>query len=90
MLGVNVLLGVVVPEVDPFVWFVVGGLAGGIVAALLMDRAIIVLSSLVGATAIVTQVAFSPVVALVAFIGLFIVGIAFQSRGLQSQRGTAG
>ena len=81
--------GAVLPQSHPLVWFLLGGLAGAIVAALLMDWAIIVLSSLVGATAIVTQVKLAPAVALVALVGLIIVGIVFQSRGLRRERGAA-
>jgi hypothetical protein len=58
--------------------------------AVFMDRAIIVLSSLVGVTAVVTQVSLAPVVALVALVGLIIVGIVFQSHSLRRERDRAG
>lgn len=78
--------GTMMPDVNPLVWFTAGGLCGAILAALLMDRAIIVLSSFVGATAIVAPMKFSPNLALVATIGLIIVGIAFQWRSLRYER----
>ena len=43
---------------EPLIWFAVGGILGAIVAALVMDWAIIGLSSLVGAAAIVGQFEF--------------------------------
>lgn len=76
----------ILPESNLLVWFVVGGLLGAIIAALVMDEAIIVLSSFVGAAAIVTELTLVPLVALLAFIGLLIIGIAFQSRSLRKSR----
>lgn len=78
--------GVLMPDLNPLVWFIAGGLCGAILAAVLMDRAIIVLSSFVGATAIVAPMKFSPNLALVATIGLIIVGIAFQWRNMRYER----
>ena len=40
---------------EPLVWFVIGAILGAIVAALVMDWAIIVLSSLAGAAAVVNS-----------------------------------
>lgn len=69
---------------DTNLWFIAGGILGAIVAALVMDWAIIVLSSLAGATAIL-----SPFVAKlgdqlfpVLFVALAVIGIIFQGRRL--------
>src|SRR5262245_3236035 len=69
---------------DQNIWMIAGGVLGAIVAALVMDWAIIVLSSLAGATAIL-----SPFVAKlgdqlfpVLFVALTVIGIIFQGRSL--------
>jgi len=54
------------------------GLAGALVAALVMDWAIIVLSALVGAAAIVAVFALPPVIEIALFIVLATVGVAVQ------------
>ncbi len=73
----------VLPGSSLLVWFIVGGLLGAIIAALVMDQAIIVLSSFFGAAAVVSELMLAPLVALLAFAGLTILGIAFQSRSLR-------
>jgi hypothetical protein len=70
------------PQWNPLVWFVVGGIAGAIVAAIIMDRALIVLSSLVGAAAVVSDLTLSPLLVLLVFVGLVVLGVVFQSRSL--------
>jgi hypothetical protein len=60
-------------------WFVLAGLAGAIIAALLMDWAIIVLTALAGAAAIVTSFAMTPLIQTIVFVILAVVGIAIQS-----------
>lgn len=67
-------------------WFILGALAGAIIAALVMDWAIIVLTSLAGAAAIVTSFAAEPAFKTALFVIVAGVGIAIQSRGLT--RGT--
>ncbi|MBN2561916.1 MAG: DUF4203 domain-containing protein [Phycisphaerae bacterium] len=69
-------------------WFVLGGLIGAIIAVLVMDWAIVVLTSLAGAAAIVTSFSMEPVLRAVVFVILVAVGIVIQSRGLDrtSQR----
>ncbi len=52
------------------VWFVIGGAIGAIAAALLMDWAIIVLSALVGAGAIVDVAGLTPLVSLILLVVL--------------------
>jgi hypothetical protein len=64
-------------------WFVVGGVAGAIVAALVMDWAIIVLTSLAGAAAIVTSFSMGPPLRVIVFVVLAGVGLAVQSRSLE-------
>ncbi len=56
---------------------------GAIIAAPVMDQAIIVLSSFFGAAAVVSELMLAPLVALLAFAGLTILGITFQSRSLR-------
>jgi hypothetical protein len=58
----------------------VGGIIGAIAAAVLLDWAIIVLSCLVGAGAIVAQLALGRLVDAIVFIALVIMGIAVQTR----------
>ncbi|HEY2880901.1 MAG TPA: DUF4203 domain-containing protein [Pirellulales bacterium] len=72
---------------DPNIWMIVGGVIGAVVAAMLMDWAIIVLSSLAGAAAILTpfQTKMDGTVLGLAFLGLAIVGIVFQGRGMMGR-----
>jgi len=65
------------------IWFMLAGVVGAFIAALVMDWAIIVLTSLVGAAAIVTSFAMGPTLQAVLFVVLAGVGIAIQSRGLR-------
>jgi hypothetical protein len=58
----------------------VGGVIGALVAVLLMDWAIIVLSCLVGAGVIVTQLQLSPLVSAIFFAVLVIIGIVIQAK----------
>jgi hypothetical protein len=67
---------------DPHIWMIVGGVIGAIVAAMIMDWAIIVLSSLAGAAAILTpfQTKLDDRVTGILFLVLAVVGIVFQGR----------
>jgi hypothetical protein len=67
---------------EPLVWFAVGGILGAIIAALVMDWAIIVLSSLAGAAAIVGSFQLDSTIAAVLFVVLAVVGIVAQGRRL--------
>ncbi len=69
---------------DPHIWMIAGGVIGAIVAAMIMDWAIIVLSSLAGAAAILTpfQTKLDDRVSGIIFLVLAVVGIVFQSRRL--------
>lgn len=71
------------------VWFVVAGLVGAVFAVLLMDWAIVILSALAGAGAIVSGiVGLDGGVTAIVFIVLFFVGCAVQGRlgGEQHER----
>jgi len=59
---------------------VVGGVIGALVAVVLMDWAIIVLSCLVGAGVIVAQLQLSPQVSAIFFAVLVIIGIVIQAK----------
>jgi len=69
---------------DQNIWLIAGGVLGAIVAALVMDWAIIVLSSLAGATAILTPFAakLGDQLFPVLFVALAVIGIIFQGRRL--------
>jgi hypothetical protein len=68
---------------EPLVWFVVGGILGAIIAAMMMDWAIIALSSLVGAATIVDQLALDASIATLLFVVIAALGIVIQGRRLQ-------
>jgi len=69
---------------------VAGGVVGAIVAALLMDLAIIVLSCLVGAGAIVSRLGLRDVNTAIVFLVLVIIGILVQAKLTeQSKEGQA-
>jgi hypothetical protein len=72
------------PGGDPHIWMIAGGVIGAIVAAIIMDWAIIILSSLAGAAAILTpfQPKLDDRVTGILFLVLAVVGIVFQSRRL--------
>jgi len=57
-----------------------GGVIGALIAVLLMDWAIIVLSCLVGAGAIVAQLPTSPTVSAIVFAALVIIGMVIQAQ----------
>jgi MFS family permease len=60
-------------------FLVIGGVIGAIVTALLMDWAIIVLSSLVGAGLIVPQLTSRPAKGAIVFVVLVVIGILIQA-----------
>jgi hypothetical protein len=70
---------------EPLVWFVVGGILGAIIAAMVMDWAIIGLSSLVGAAAIVDQFALDASLATFLVIAITAIGIVVQGRRLRTR-----
>ncbi len=68
------------PNSAPLMWLLIGGVIGAVLAALVMDWAIIALSCLVGAGAIVTALVINPAIEVVLFLILFVIGFAFQAR----------
>ncbi len=60
--------------------FVIGGVLGILLALYLFDAALIILSSLTGATLIVQVTNFSPVVTIILFVVLVVLGIFIQTR----------
>jgi hypothetical protein len=69
---------------EPLVWFAAGGILGAIVAAWMMDWAIIALSSLAGAAAIVDQFNVNASTASLLLVVLAGIGIVVQGRRLRS------
>jgi hypothetical protein len=66
---------------DPHIWMVIGGVIGAIIAALVMDWAIIFISSLAGAAAILSPFPqLEHQMANVLFLLLACIGIVFQSQ----------
>ena len=64
----------------------VGGVFGAVVAAVIMDWAIVWFSSIAGAGAILSSFALSPLLRLGLWIGLSLVGLLFQARDLRGQK----
>ena len=65
-------------QIVQWIAFAVGGLLGAILAAALLDPALIILSSLAGATAVSQNVPLEPQARTVLFIVLLVLGIAAQ------------
>jgi hypothetical protein len=66
--------------------FVIGGVLGAIIAVLVMDWAIVVLSCMVGASLIVSSLGLGDLGSLLAYTGLMAIGIIVQAqlmRGLK-------
>jgi Domain of unknown function (DUF4203) len=68
--------------------FVVGGVVGALIAALIMDWAIIVISSLVGAGAVVQALALEQRISIIVFLVLATAGILVQARLLPQSKET--
>ena len=68
------------PGGDSTLWFAAGGVIGAVLAALIMDWAIIVLTSLVGAGAIVDAAAMGQTTGALVFVVLTVVGTVVQAR----------
>jgi hypothetical protein len=78
------------PAGNPTLWLIIGGVIGAVVAALVLDWAIIILSSLVGAGAIVAVIPADPTISAVVYLLLFGLGIIVQARRLQRTPETRG
>ncbi|MBE0618483.1 MAG: DUF4203 domain-containing protein [Proteobacteria bacterium] len=73
----------------PGLFFVVGGLAGAVLAVVFVDWVLVALTSLAGAAAVVEGIGASPLVSGLLFVGLAAVGIAVQTATLRWQGGSA-
>lgn len=62
--------------------FIVGGIIGVILALSLLEIALILLSTLAGAILIIQATDFSPLVSIILFLGLLIIGITIQVKML--------
>jgi hypothetical protein len=69
-------------------WFLVGGVIGAVFAALIMDWALIVLSCLVGAGAIIGAVGLGQATGALAFVVLTIAGIIVQGKLMARSKGS--
>jgi hypothetical protein len=66
--------------------YIIGGIMGAVILYFIFDWALIVLSTLTGATLIVQMVTFSPLVEIALFLVLVIVGMAFQAKIMTGER----
>ena len=77
-------------EIIPWIAFAVGGLLGAILTAALLDPALIIMSSLAGATAVSQNVPLNPSAQRLLFVVLLVAGILVQAgqyaRETKSQR----
>jgi len=73
---------------DQWEWllFIVGGIIGAILVAYLFELALIILSSLIGATMILQVTNFNPLITAGLFFVLFIIGLAAQSQSMGKER----
>jgi hypothetical protein len=79
------LLGIHIPLVS-WIIFVIGGLIGVALVVLLFEWALIILSTVNGATLIVDALKFSPPITILLFLVLLGVGIAYQGGWLGRKR----
>jgi hypothetical protein len=74
---------------NPHIWMIVGGVIGAVVAALVMDWAIIILSSLAGSAAILAGVSHywqpDPSLTGILFLVLAVIGVVFQGRAMRGE-----
>ena len=72
----------------PMIWlsYIIGGVIGAVILYFVFDWALIVLSTLTGATLIVQMVAFAPLAEIALFLVLVIVGMAFQAKIMTGER----
>jgi hypothetical protein len=77
-------------DLGPFTWFIyaVGGLAGGFLVLVLLDWALIFLSSYLGSTLVAQSFSLVSSNFLLAFILLFILGVLFQVTMLRRDEST--
>ena len=79
---VNAFAGGPTPSNDTFTWvlFFVGGIIGGVLACMLFDWALIILSSITGALLVIEGLQMTGPVGWLVAVGLFILGVIIQSR----------
>lgn len=66
--------------------FIIGGIIGLVLAVALFDWALIILSSLVGASLIVQAAQLGPLITALLFIGLILVGVSIQANLIRDRR----
>lgn len=79
------LLSMLMAETDQLLYwliFLIGGIIGAVLVILLFDWALIVLSSLTGATLIVQAAGLNPTLTLVLFVVLLVVGFVIQASSM--------
>ena len=83
---ISALIGL---EGEPFVWviYVIGGILGAVMLFLIFDWALILISSLSGASFITQTVEFGQDMETLLFIVLVIIGVSFQTVLLRQDRG---
>jgi hypothetical protein len=69
----------------PWVTFIIGGIIGVILVGAFLDWALIILSSLAGASLLVDAVSLPQVFSVLVFIFLLVVGISVQARDLKKE-----
>lgn len=69
---------VMAPATPPMAWFLLGGIVGALIGAVLTEPTIIAFSSAMGSAAIVSQLQLAPTVATVVFVPLALFGAAVQ------------
>jgi hypothetical protein len=74
------------PGCNLSLWLIVGGAVGAVIATLVMDWAIIILSGLVGAGAIAPVIATDPAICAIVYVLLFGLGVTVQARRLRRTR----
>lgn len=79
------LLSMLMGETDQLLYwliFLIGGIIGAVLVILLFDWALIVLSSLTGATLVVQAAGLNPTLTLVLFVVLLVVGFVIQASSM--------
>lgn len=74
------------PDLMPGIAFLVGGVVGAILLVVLFDWALIVISSLTGAAVIAEALPLTDPWPVPVFLGLVLVGLLVQSRGLRGKK----
>jgi hypothetical protein len=88
----NALIGLVGGQTGQLTWisFVIGGILGAILMFVLFDWALIILSSLTGASLIVQNIQMPSQLEVLAFLALLAAGILIQAQGLPGMHARRG